>query len=1009
MRRLDLDQCNLDLWHLRRNEYRTSSCAMEIPHEGSPLIPTAADFSRRKNICRRIPYEITITGIILGLFLLVVTLLIVFENLEPTSADEIIMDNDLLGSTMKFKKKFPDKSWKDNDTVVKEEKFISKSIDKVKDWAKASNIEDYEESLKKAEEELLELLKEFQALSDKPLTENDMLEIIQDTFGANFTTSADLLGSPFKYNKKSFDKTWQDKKEKYVKEDKKNKEFWKPTKYNYDEGMKTENFHKEDSVNSLDASTNVLRSPFKYNKKAQDMTWQEKKDLVTPKKDFNNKKWDNVDKGWKKIFPLGSSNSADKEVAHRQKAPDDSEVQNGSMKWDNVDKDDKTVKDMQEFLEAWETAEKKLKSEMSREYEMQKEISEKCTKFSNRSVAAPSGCPFANFLQAPAVSQSLVNCALMAEKVRRDLGKCIDISFMPKECKPVWRTRCFSAYKYRKIDGTCNNPVHPTWGKSGTPFVRMVAPGYGDGVSSVRTSKSGNLLPNPRYLSHKLYSKKMKPDLNVTSLFISFGLIIDHDMVQTAINTNSIPCCDEKFDKYPESRPKECLQIDIPEGDPFYGPRNVKCLNFVRSTPVHGECGGRREQLNKATSFLDGSTIYGSTIDRTKTLRSFNKGQLRTQRINNTPYMASPDGIGTNCGTPSEPLKCFAAGDSRVNMLVELMAMHTLWYREHNRIAEQLHKINPQWSDETLFQETRKILIAELQHITYDEFLPVLLGEEALNYFQLNIEPGEYYDGYDETVNPSVFNVFGAAAFRFGHSLIKDVVDLVESDNRSGGSVALHETFFNAQLLYNNHLDSLLRGATSQKINAIDSFISKEVREHLFQPHDKDFGHDLAAVGIQRGRDHGLLPYNKWRSVCGLSEVKSWNDLESIMNPERINKLKEVYQVVDDIDLIPGALAETPVGGSLLGPTYVCLIGRQFKKTRKGDRFWYEMADGVGAFTRDQLIEIYKSNMARIICDNSDRIESMQKSSFIIKSENNPVFKCEEIPKIDLSKWKASY
>ncbi|GFR28163.1 peroxidasin [Trichonephila clavata] len=804
---------------------------MEIPHEGSPLIPTAADFSRRKHICRRIPYEITVTGIILGLFLLVVTLLIVFENLEPTSTDEIVMDNDLLGSTMKFKKKFPEISWKDNDTDTEEEKYISKKIDKVKDW-------------------LQELKKAYN------------IEIIQDTFEANFTASGDLLGSPFKYNKKSFDKTWQDKKEKYVKEDKKNKEFWKPTKYNYDEGMKTENVHKEDSVNVADASTHLLGSAFKYNKKAEDMTWQEKKDLVRPKKDFNNKKWDNVDKGWKKIFPL----------------------------------DDKTVKDMQEFLEAWETAEKKLKSEMSHEYEMQKEIREKCTKFSNRSVAAPTGCPFANLLQAPAISQSLVNCALMAEQVRRDLGKCIDTSFMPKECKPVWRTKCFSAYKYRKIDGTCNNQVHPTWGKSGTPFVRMVAPDYGDGVSSIRTSKSGDLLPNSRYLSHKLYSKKMKPDLNVTSLFIGFGLIIDHDMVQTAINANSIPCCDEKFDKYPESRPKECLQIDIPEGDPFYGPRNVKCLNFVRSIPVHGECGGRREQLNKATSFLDGSTIYGSTIDRTKTLRSFNKGQLRTQRINNTPYMASPDGIGINCGTPSEPLKCFAAGDSRVNMLVELMAMHTLWYREHNRIAEELHEINPQWSDETLFQEARKILIAELQHITYNEFLPVLLGEEALNLFQLNIEPDEYYDGYDETVNPSVLNVFGSAAFRFGHSLIKDRVDLVGSDNKSDGNVALHETFFNAQLLYNNHLDSLLRGATSQKINAIDSFISKEVREHLFQAHDKDFGHDLAAVGIQRGRDHGLPPYNKWRSVCGLSQVKSWDDLESIMNPERLNKLKEVYQ-----------------------------------------------------------------------------------------------------------------
>ncbi|GIY69338.1 peroxidase [Caerostris darwini] len=480
-------------------------------------------------------------------------------------------------------------------------------------------------------------------------------------------------------------------------------------------------------------------------------------------------------------------------------------------------------------------------------------------------------------------------------------------------------------------------------------------------------------------------------------------------MIETGVNTDGIPCCAEKFDKYPETRPQECMQIDVPEDDSFYGPRKVQCLNLVRSLPVHGECGGRREQLNKATSFLDGSTIYGSEVQRTKSLRSFNKGQLRTQSINNTPFMITSDGMGVNCGTPSEPLKCFQAGDSRVNMLVELMAMHTLWYREHNRIAEELSKLNPQWSDQTLFQEARRILIAELQHITYNEFLPVLLGEDAMEYFQLKIANDEYYDGYDETINPSIFNAFGAAAFRFGHSLVKDMLDLIGPDNKTEESVALHETYFNPQLLYHNRLDSLLRGATTQKINSVDSFISNEVRQHLFQPSDKDFGHDLAAIGIQRGRDHGLPSYTKWRSVCGLSEVKSWEDLQAVMNVERANKLKEVYQSVDDIDLIPGALAEHPAEGSLLGPTYVCIIGRQFKKTRKGDRFWFEMPNSVGAFTKDQLNEIYKSQMSRIICDNSDNITKLHKNVFIVPSAKNPVLNCEDIPKVDLSKWKAYF
>ena len=123
----------------------------------------------------------------------------------------------------------------------------------------------------------------------------------------------------------------------------------------------------------------------------------------------------------------------------------------------------------------------------------------------------------------------------------------------------------------------------------------------------------------------------------------------------------------------------------------------------------------------------------------------------------------------------------------RVNEQLNLIVMHTLWMREHNRIAKFLGAENPKWDDETIFQETRRIVIAEYQHIIYKEWLPIILGSSYMTKFGLWPMTRGYSSNYLDTFEPSVTNEFATAAFRFGHSLIPHSFEGIKEDRNQRG------------------------------------------------------------------------------------------------------------------------------------------------------------------------------------------------------------------------------
>lgn len=149
---------------------------------------------------------------------------------------------------------------------------------------------------------------------------------------------------------------------------------------------------------------------------------------------------------------------------------------------------------------------------------------------------------------------------------------------------------------------------------------------------------------------------------------------------------------------------------------------------------------------------------------------------------------------------------------------------------------------------------------------------------------------------------------------------------------------------------------------------------------------------DLPAINIQRGRDHGLPPYVKFRKAVGAGAANSFADLSNTTSSRQIALLQKAYHdILYDVDLFAGAIVEFPAHGSALGATFTHILGEQFRDLRRGDRFWYERNDTCTAFNLAQLTELRKVTLARVICDNADGVTNIQRNVFQPRVDNNGV------------------
>uniref|UniRef100_T1GAB9 Peroxidase n=1 Tax=Megaselia scalaris TaxID=36166 RepID=T1GAB9_MEGSC len=170
-----------------------------------------------------------------------------------------------------------------------------------------------------------------------------------------------------------------------------------------------------------------------------------------------------------------------------------------------------------------------------------------------------------------------------------------------------------------------------------------------------------------------------------------------------------------------------------------------------------------------------------------------------------------------------------------------------------------------------------------------------------------------------------------------------------------------------------SYIDKWTELYEQKAVNAcmIAQFYRKEMLK--FVSHNP-FGLDLAALNIQRGRDEALRTYNDYLEVSGHKKITNFHQFPS----ETARKLAEVYKHPDDIDLWVGGLLEPAYEDGVVGATFSDIIADQFSRFRHGDRYFYDNGPGInpGAFNKEQIEEIKKISMSRIICDNLDHIST---------------------------------
>lgn len=483
--------------------------------------------------------------------------------------------------------------------------------------------------------------------------------------------------------------------------------------------------------------------------------------------------------------------------------------------------------------------------------------------------------------------------------------------------------------EFRPVDSGGNNIANPTWGAAGSNFAEPRTLGYADAVSSMPAG------PNVRDVSNRLFTQSASvPDAELSEFVWVWGQFIAHDIDHTG---NQDVTTGERID------------ITIPGNDTVFTPGQVIPVSRGVFDPATGTGPGNpRRVVNNLSAYIDATTVYGGDTARSDYLRQFTGGLMNTSTGPTGDVLPPRNGgdagapFMAGMAAPNMGDDTFLAGDVRGNEHVALTSMHTLFLREHNRLAALIDATHtdlppiaqPIARDEEIYQRARKIVGAEIQAVTYNEFLPAM-----------GIDLGTY-TAYNALIDASISPEFATGAFRMGHTQTNNLQLRLEQDGSviAQGHLPLGDMFFDpTRITDEGGIEPILRGLAVNPQEQFDPLIVEGLRSLLFGVLSPNGlvanGTDLSALDILRNRDFGVADYNTVREDFGLTAKTGLSDISS--DPTIQQHLADLYPTVDDIDLFVGLLAEDLAPGEVLSETAEAIIAEQFLRLRDGDRFYF--------------------------------------------------------------------